>query len=196
MKRIIAIIISALILISLVSCKGGEENKETEAQTSATEETTVKAEEEKKIDFSFLEIKDYIIMNIGDEEEMDGAAASSRNSVATVQDCNVKAVKSGVSLIAVEKDGNTEAVVCCVLEEGQQEDRSAGSPQLFESGKTFVHTAPIGGGEYVSSNESIVSVESAPTLAFNECGYAVVTVANASRPFFYSFIVYDRAVEE
>ena len=188
-----------ILLLSLVSCKGAEDEKEeeTQAQTTSAEETAVKQEEEKKVDFSSLSVSSHIIMNIGDEEELAGSVASSKSSVASVlDDGKVKAHKEGVSLIAVEKDDETTLTVCCVLEKGQREDRSAGEPQLFESGKTFFHTAPIGGGEYISSNSDIVNVDGAPTLSFGNCGYAVVTVANASRPFFYSFIVYDRAVEE
>lgn len=155
-----------------------------------------------RIDFSTVSVGGYVYAYVGEECDDYSAAAgadlysSSKPSVATVDENGVVTPLSpGVTLIGYEKDGVEKAYVVCVFSADGGPDRSAGSAQIFESGKTYFHSAVVGATEYYTSDASIVDVSKAPTLSFGNAGYAAVTAANASRPFVYSFIVYDRTVE-
>ena len=154
------------------------------------------------IDFKNVSVGGYVYAYMGEAcdsyKNAVGAElyASSKPSVATVdENGNVTPMSPGVTLIGYEKDGVEKAYVVCVFAADDGPDRSAGSAQVFESGKTYRHTAVVGATEYYSSDSSIVDVSAAPVLSFKNAGYAAVTAANASRPFVYSFIVYDRTVE-
>ncbi len=192
---IIALILAGLMLFS--SCgKNTEKNKETQDKN---DETT--AAQKVDIDFSTIRVADYIYAyENGDAVSIvSGAEAlkSSKPSVATVADDGSIVPKSkGVTLVAYEDGGKACAVVVCVLGEGEKPDRaSGGSAEVVELGKTYIHSAPVGDVEYSSSNESVVDVTNAPELSFVGCGYAAVTCSSVSRPFTYSFVVYDRTVE-
>jgi len=207
MKKFISILLAAIMLISLFSCGKGNENapEDTTVADTTAKDTTEKNEEgakDSQIDFSTVMVRGYRYAYIGEECEAfkiaEGADhyESSKPSVATVsEDGKVTPVSEGVTLIGYVKDGAAKSYVVCVFAEDGGPDRSAGEAQLFESGDTFFHTAVVGNAEYSTSNEDVVDVTEAPTLKFKNTGYAAVTAANISRPFVYSFIVYDRTVE-
>ena len=197
MKKISIIALILALLMTFASCGKGEEKKEEEK----TDETTVAAEAV-KIDYARIQVKDYIFAYAGGESVKlaNGAEAlkSSKPSVASIdKKGSIKPKAEGVTLVAYEEDGKAYAVAICVLAEGVKPDRSsAGSAELVEIGKNYIHSAPVGEATYTSSNESAVDVTNAPELKFVGCGYAAVTCASVSRPFTYSFIVYDRTVEK
>ncbi len=194
----------------LVSCgtSAGDtkENDDTttDAETfndTALEETLPAEEDGIAVDFATVEIKGFLFATVGEDPlyyaEGCDVYASSKPSVATVDgEGKIIPVSEGVTLIGYGIGNQTEAIAVCVFPEGEGPDRSAGdSASLFEVGETFMHTAPVGGVEYSSSNENVVDVSNAPNLSFKESGYACITCASASRPFFYNFIVFDRIVE-
>lgn len=196
MKKIslIAIILAVLMLIS--SCGNGtEKNEETTAEETTAEKTV-------EINFETVKVKDYIYAYVGGDNVkiVSGAKAirSSKTSVATVnEDGSITPRGKGVALVAYEEEGTAFAIAVCVFGEGEKPDRSSGgSAELCEVGKNYIHTAPVGEVTYTSSNESVVDVTNAPELSFVGSGYAAVTCASVSRPFTYSFIVYDRTVEK
>ena len=195
----------------LVSCADGEALETTKAEdttkviemTTAEDATeTVPAVGVMDVDFATVEIKGFLFATVGEDPlyyaEGCDVYASSKPSVATVDgEGKITPVSEGVTLIGYGIGDRTEAIAVCVFTEGEGPDRSAGeSANVFEVGETFMHTAPVGGVEYFSSNENVVDVSNAPNLSFKETGYACVTCASASRPFTYSFIVYDRTVEK
>ncbi len=198
MKKIsiIALILAGLMLFS--SC-GKNTEKNEEAQDKKDETT---AAQKVDIDFATIRVVDYIYAYENGEAVsiVSGAKAleSSKPSVATVaKDGSIVPASKGVTLVAYAEEGKAYAVAVCVLGEGEKPDRSSGgSAELVELGKTYIHSAPVGEVEYSSSNESVVDVTNAPELSFVGCGYAAVTCASVSRPFTYSFIVYDRTVEK
>ena len=196
MKKLSIIALILALLMILASCGKGEEKKEEEK----ADETTVA--EAVKIDYAKIQVKDYIYAYAGGESVKlaNGAEAlkSSKPSVASIdKKGSIKPKAAGVTLVAYEEDGKAYAVAICVLPEGVKPDRSsAGAAELVEVGKTYIHSAPVGETTYTSSNESVVDVANAPELSFVGCGYAAVTCASVSRPFTYSFIVYDRIVEK
>ncbi len=155
------------------------------------------------IDFQSVTVGGYVYAYMGEECEgyarAEGAELyrSSKPSVASVDDKTgaLTLNSPGVTLIGYEKDGVQKAYVVCVFAEGEGPDRSAGDAQIFEKGTYYTHSAVIGATQYFTSNKGIVDVSDAPRLYFKGVGYAAVTASNASRPFVYSFIVYDRTVE-
>ena len=193
MKKIIAALLAVLMLFS--SCKKETEKKEEEK----TDETT--AVNVVEINFATVKVKDYIYAYVGGESVKiasgEKAIKSAKPSVATVADDGSIVPRSkGVTLVAYEEGDKTYAVAVCVFAEGEKPDRSsAGAAELVEVGKTYIHSAPVGEVTYTSSNESAVDVTNAPELSFVGSGYAAITCASVSRPFTYSFIVYDRIVE-
>ncbi len=195
MKKIsiIALFLAAVMLLS--SCGKDTEKKD----EKETEETTVV--NEVKIDFATIRVRDYIFAYVDGESVniASGAKAlrSSKPSVATIaDDGSIVPRGKGVTLVAYEEKGEACAVAVCVFGEGEKPDRSSGgSAEVVEVGKTYIHTAPVGDVEYSSSNESAVDVTNAPELSFVGSGYAAVTCSSISRPFTYSFVVYDRTVE-
>ena len=207
MKKLISFLLAAIMLLSLFSCTEKKENTPddtTVQDTTKAADTTEKADntDNASIDFATVQVRGYEYAYMGEECEgfknAEGAKhyASSKPSVATVSaDGTVTPVAPGVTLIGYVKDGVARSYVVCVFAEGEGPDRSAGDAQLFQVGDTFVHTSVIGKAEYSTSNADVVDVTEAPTLAFKSTGYAAVTAANISRPFVYSFIVYDRTVE-
>lgn len=201
MKKIsvIALILASLMVFCACGKDGGkDETKPAEDGTTAPQ--TEKAEDV-VIDFATVRVVDFVYAYAGGEKvELHGGEAalkSSKPSVATVDaDGKIVPHAKGVTLVGYEKDGAAVAVAVCVFAEGEKPDRSSGgSAEVVEIGGTYMHAAPIGGAQYTSSNEGAVSVANAPTLAFVGSGYACITCASASRPFSYSFIVYDRTVE-
>jgi len=223
MKKVSTIALILALLMTLGSCGGekeNEKNNETEKPVETgivtdTKEVTDPAEDEESgstaepeaepsatIDFATVTVSSFAYGSFGEEitAGIEGAESftSSKPSVATVKaDGTITCNSEGVALIGYEKDGEQMAFALCVFGEGDGPDRTSGeSGQLFEVGATFVHTAPVGGVVYSSSNESVVDVSAAPTLCFKKSGYACVTCASASRPFSYSFVVYDRVVEK
>ncbi len=196
------------LLVLLASCaneredKAKDEDVKNEVETTVVDDTTLAPGAEGDMDFASMNVSGHLfakegeILSVLDEALGADNFASSKGSVATVsENGEISALKKGVTLIGYEKDGNIAAFVLCVFGEGEGRDRSAGTPQLFEKGEeyTLVTTVPV--TEYSSSDSTVVDVSEAPLLSFGECGYAVVTASNVSRPFFYSFIVYDRTVE-
>ena len=210
MKKI-SIIAALAALIMLVSCSGASSEDTSKAdettvdmETSndtALEETTPFGENGEGVDFETVEVKGFLFAAVGEDPlyyaEGCDVYVSSKPSVATVDgEGKIIPVSEGVTLIGYGIGDQTEAIAVCVFPEGEGPDRSAGeSASVFEAGQTFMHTAPVGGVEYSSSNEKVVDVSNAPNLSFKESGYACITCASASRPFFYNFIVYDRTVE-
>jgi len=194
------------LLALLVSCASGgagkanDEEMKNEAEMTTVDDSTSEAEE--GIDFSSVSVSGHLFAKEGESlsalDEALGADiyASSKGSVATVnENGEIAALKKGVTLIGYERGGETAAFVLCVFGEGEGRDRSAGIPQLFEKGEEFTLVTAVSVTEYSSSDSAVADVSEAPLLSFGECGYAVVTASNVSRPFFYSFIVYDRTVE-
>ena len=204
------IALAALILAGLMllpSCSG-ESAKEDIEETVATEETEKITEtdalEDNKIDFDFatVDVKEYLLIKMGEEPvvyaEGCDAYVSSKPSVATVDSEGlIVPVSKGVTLIGFVRGDQTEAIALCVFSEDERIDRTVGDPKsVYEVGGTFMHSAPVGEAQYSSTNEDVVDVSSAPVLSFKSTGYACVTCENVSRPFFYSFVIYDRIVEE
>ncbi|MBE6588510.1 MAG: hypothetical protein E7647_08900 [Ruminococcaceae bacterium] len=196
MKKIsiIALILAALMLFA--SCgKDTEKNEETTApETEELKIITVDFEKVRVVDYAFAyENGEKVALANGKK-----AIESSKPSVATVDsEGNVVPHGVGVTLVAYENDKSAEAVAICVLPDGVKPDRaSGGSAELVMVGETYMHTAPVGEVEYTSSDESVVDVSEAPKLAFVKSGYACVTCSSVSRPFTYSFVVYDRTVEK
>lgn len=213
MKRI-SIIAALAAFMMLVSCAGtsAEETAKSDDTTmdvetsndTALEETFPLEDDGETVDFATVEVSDYVFMTVGEVAESMAEPGtfvdfvSSKPSVATVDsEGTVTAHLEGVVLVAHRSPGGAfTASAICVFPEGEGPDRSAGeSANVFEVGETFMHIAPVGGVEYSSSNENVVDVSNAPNLSFKESGYACVTCASTSRPFFYNFIVYDREVE-
>lgn len=196
MKKLSVIALILAVLMILASCGKDTEKKD----EGKTEETT--AEQTVKIDFAKIRVKDYLYAYVGGESvklaNEAKALRSSKPSVATVSDDgSIVPRAKGVTLVAYEEDGKAYAVAVCVFGEGEKPDRSSGgSAEVVEVGKTYIHTSPVGEVTYTSSNESAVDVTNAPELSFVGSGYAAITCASASRPFTYSFIVYDRTVEK
>ena len=196
MKKISIIALILALLMILASCGKDTEKKDEEK----TEETT--AAKTVEIDFATIKVNDYIYAYAGGESVKiasgEKALESSKPSVASVNKKGSIVPKSaGVTLVAYEKDGEAYAVAVCVFGEGEKPDRSSGgAAELVEVGKTYIHSAPIGEATYTSSNESAVDVTNAPEFSFVRCGYSAITCSSVSRPFTYSFIVYDRIVEK
>ena len=200
MKKISIIAILLALSILLFSCNEKKDGDSTAEDTTKAEETTKAPEENGVADFQTVKISGYDFTNEGEtlsvKEESEGAEqyASSKSSVAEIdENGEILAKKKGVTLIAYEKDGQWSAYVLCVLGEGEHRDRSAGTPTLVEKGESHTMTATVAAEEYFSSDEGVADCTNAPKITFGECGYAVITVTNVSRPFFYSFIVYDRS---
>lgn len=212
MKKI-SIIAAIVALMMLVSCAGSSEDTkkaddttvdvETSNDTALEETDSVEIEGE-IVDFATVEVLTYRFVTVGEVAESLAEPGnlvdfvSSKPSVATVDsEGTITAHSAGVTLVAHRNPvGSFFACAVCVFPEGEGPDRSAGeSANVFEVGETFMHIAPVGGVEYSSSNENVVDVSNAPNLSFKESGYACVTCASTSRPFFYNFIVYDREVE-
>jgi len=208
MKYIALITALLLCMGAFISCGKEEAKKEdAKAEEEIAEDTTQALEDDGnevwKAPFETIAVEGYVFMNEGEQshasEKAEGADryASSKPDVATVNEAGeIEAKKAGVTLIAYEKDGEEKAYVLCVFAEDDGPDRSAGSPMVFETGKSFNLTAAINATEYFSSNEAIADASNAPIIEFKESGYAVITASNASRPFFYSFLVYDREITE
>lgn len=210
--RIIALIFAILLCMgAFISCTGEEtQNEETKKEETThiedvIEETTEAPEVDEvwKAHFDTVEVEGYDLLNEGElgavVEKAQGADryASSKPDVATVNERGeIEAKKPGVTLIAYEKDGVEKAYVLCVFAEDEGPDRSAGDPLVFESGKSFNLTAAVNATEYYSSNDNVADASNAPIIEFKDSGYVVITAANASRPFFYSFLVYDREITQ
>ena len=196
MKKLSVIALILAVLMILASCGKDTEKKDEEK----TEETTVATVVE--IDFAKIQVKDYLYAYVDGESVKlandTEALRSSKPSVATVSDDgSIVPHSKGVTLVAYEEEGKAYAVAVCVFGEGEKPDRSSGgSAEVVEVGKTYIHTSPIGEVTYTSSNENAVDVTNAPELSFVGSGYAAITCASVSRPFTYSFIVYDRTVEK
>ncbi|MBQ4067098.1 MAG: hypothetical protein IJD22_05590 [Clostridia bacterium] len=188
------------VLMLLCSCAKDKEDKESETTTdSDIVEPT--APEDLDIDFSTVKVSSYAYGYINGAESHVSTGAgtykSAKPSIATVdENGRIIPVSPGVTLVGYVQDGEQRAIAVCIFAEGASQDRASGhSAELVEVGKTYMHTAPVGGAQYTSSNDSVVSVAAAPQLSFVSSGYACITCSTASRPFSYSFIVYDRAVE-
>lgn len=198
MKKIIIYLLVFSMLFSLISCTTAGNDSETKPETTdnISEEIVTVTD---GFDFTRAEIREKIILFITDaaphiyDEGAEGFV-SQKPEIAEVDESGAISLKSeGVTLIGYEINGMKKAAVLCVLGEDTPFDRSTyQDAMLFEVGETFVHTAPAGTSNYVSSDNSVVNVDRAPTLSFEKSGYAYVTVSNASRPFSYSFIVYER----
>ena len=194
------LLISLLLISAMLLCAcGGNNSKETTAHDTTAKVPEKADGKETVCDFSTVEVSGYVFATVGEtvkgHEDAAGADAYQlqKPEIASITGDKSLEIKSrGVTLVGYAKEGKTAAYVLCAFAEGEGPDRTAGEPQLFEAGDTFMHTAPIGGVEYLSIDSRVVDVGNAPMLSFKESGYAVVTCANASRPFLYSFIVYDR----
>ena len=222
MKKIIALILALTSLFLLASCgaeKPDGDKKETEKGTEASTDMPEKdtgsdeteneetADEADDSPVSIFETVTVIGAGYAEANTCDSYLAieadsfiSSKPSVATIEktdDGNViKAGNAGVTLIAYMEEGEWKAVALCVLPDLEALDRNSSfDAQTFEKGETFMLTSPVPGAEYISSDEDVADVSGAPQISFNECGYACVTLASASRPFSYSFVVYDRTAE-
>ena len=203
MKKLsfIALVLSAVLL--LCGCGADSRGSGDTTVPDTTDEVTTEADVS-KIDFKAARIegKMFAFIKNGDELSLDLSDnkknfQSSRPSVAKVDaEGNITPRASGVTLIGYERDGEYGAVVVCVIgEETTVDMTSYGSSQLFEVGSSFMHTAPVGATCYETSDESVFNIDCASRLSFEKSGYEYITVSNASRPFSYSFIVYDRECE-
>lgn len=222
MKKIIALILVLTAIFPLASCgaeKPDGESKESEKMTdemtdkpkkdtasadTGDEETAEEPNDSLAEIFASVPVIGvaYATENNGDSILAIEAESfiSSKPSVATIEKADdgnvIKAGESGVALIAYMENGEWKAVALCVIADLDVLDRSSSfDAQTFEKGGTFMLTSPVPGAEYISSDETVADVSAAPQISFNECGYACITLASASRPFSYSFVVYDRTVE-
>ena len=221
MKKISILVLIMVILLLLPSC-GADTPKETDEVTEKAEVPTPDTEAdtadgESEGDETAEEPNDslanifatvpvigagYATANSGDTVfavEAD-SFISSKPSVATIEKTDdgnyIRAGQAGVTLIAYLDEGEWKAVAICVLSDLDVLDRTSSyDAQVFEKGESFMLTAPVSGAEYITSDEAVADVLAAPQISFKECGYACVTLASASRPFSYSFVVYDRITE-
>lgn len=193
--RIFAGLLCIMLLLS--SCVA----KKVEAETEETKkESGEKAEESVKVDFESVIVSDYVYAYVGENANLNIEGTgfiSSKPSIADV-DANgiVTPKQTGVALVGYVKGAESKAIAVCVMADGEKPDRaSGGSAELIEVGKSYMHSSPVGNAEYTSSNSAVCDISAAPELKFVGCGYVCINCNSVSRPFSYSFIVYDRIVE-
>lgn len=199
MKKVSLICLIIAIVLLMTSCMGGGKGAAdtTKKEADTTEKETTETVVDSRIDFSTVKVVQGIVA--ADSEDIlpiaEGEAdfyVSQTPSVAEVDsEGNVTVKGKGTTLIGYEIDGEQRACVICVPETSV-DIASCRAAMVFEVGGSFMHSAPISADGYESSDPDVVNVGNAPRLTFEKEGYAYITVYNASRPFTYSFIVYDR----
>lgn len=194
---IIALVLCAVMLLTSCAAKKGEAET-TDAKNDENKQTE---KAEISIDFATVTVSGFKFVYMGGEKETitdgEGSYVSSKPGIATVdKKGNITANAPGVTLVGYEKDGKATAVAVCVFAEGDGPDRTSGEgAEVVEIGGKYTYTAPVSDVQYSSSNSAVVDVSAAPEFSFVGSGYACITCASVSRPFTYSFIVYDRTVE-
>lgn len=183
-----------VLMSSCVAKKVEAETEETKKESGEKTETAV------KIDFETVIVSDYVYAYVGENVDLKVEGNGFISSKPSVADVDAKGIvtpkQTGVTLVGYVDGSESKAVAVCVMAEGEKPDRaSGGAAELIEVGKSYMHSAPVGDAEYTSSNSAVCDISAAPELKFVGCGYVCINCNSVSRPFSYSFIVYDRIVE-
>ncbi|MBS5724531.1 MAG: hypothetical protein KHW59_01985 [Clostridiales bacterium] len=200
MKKLLILLLAFGMLLSMGSCrKAQSETDEDTEETEVTVKTNIADE-----DYETVTVISGKVLEIGESYSFkrlwnDAEYRSAKPSVASVDQAGTISAKSAGTVMVMaksEEEERSSAIIISVLPEGESVDSRATGPQVHQVNSAYQLQPTIAATSYTSSDDSIVEVNQSGLLQFHSAGYATVTVQGNGVTEIYSYIVYDRAVEE
>lgn len=200
MKKLLILLLAFGMLLSMGSCrKAQSETDEDTGETEVTVKTNISDE-----DYETVTVISGKVLEIGESYSFkrlwnDAEYRSAKPSVASVDQTGTISAKSAGTVMVMaksEEEERSSAIIVSVLPEGESIDPRAIGPQVHQVNSAFQLQPTIAATSYTSSDDSIVEVSQSGLLQFHSAGYATVTVQGNGVTEIYSYIVYDRTVEE
>lgn len=202
MKKLFALLLVFAVLLTAAGCRKAKSDANSggdDAGQVQTVKTSIKDEDYETVTIitgQVLEIGEtYSFKRLWDDAEY----RSAKPSVAAVDAQGLITAKdAGTALVLAksEKDGRTSAIVITVLSSGSSVDPKASGPQVHQVNSAYKLQPSIPATSFKSSDDRIATVSENGLLQFKSPGYVTITANGSGVTEIYSFIVYDRTVDQ